>query len=498
MAVPTAPQGYTVPALGRAWLPSGVDDGEDAPELRWPSSIAVYARMEREDPQIESALAAALLPIKRTSWRIEQGNSPADVAEGVARDLGLPLVGRADVVENRQASRFSFGQHLAEALTALVFGHSFFEQQYEWDKAAGRFRLRKLGWRPPATLGEIVVASDGGLVGIRQSEGGKLIGVNRLVAYAHDRRGGNWLGRSMLRPMYKPWILKDRMLRVGSETVERNGMGVPIYEASKPSELITTPEYDERQKTEIADGLKLATGVRSGSTAGASIAHGASLRMAGVDGNLPDAKAWVQYYDDQINRAVLAHFLNLGQKTGSWALGSTFADFFALGLQSIAKDFASVFQQHVIDDMVDVNWGTGTPSPRLVFDEIGSTSPVTAEALQSLLQTGAIVADDPLERFVRHRFQLPDPDPATARPLVGGQGGGTESSTTGIDTKAEAEEKAIRATAAGTTFRMGATPESAAAVFGLDGLRFVPGATSVSIKTPGEDAPPEPDPEEGQ
>lgn len=411
-----------VPQVGRAWMPSGMDDGEEAPQLRWPACIAVYGRMEREDPQIESALLAALLPIKRTSWRIDAGNASPDVAEAVARDLGLPLVGRSDMLDERQASRFSFGQHLSEAMSALVFGHAFFEQQYAWDEGAGRFRLWKLGWRPPATIDKVSVAPDGGLVGIRQYESQDLIAVDRLVAYVHQRRGGNWLGRSMLRSMYKPWMLKDRMLRVGSETVERNGMGVPIYEAGPVSELLVDPaEVEARQKAEVEAGLKLATGLRSGTSAGAAIGHGAKLRMAGVEGSLPDAQKWVEYYDSQINRAVLAHFLNLGQKTGSWALGSTFADFFALGLQSIAKDFADVFQQHVIDDLVDINWGPGTPSPRLVFDEIGSTSPITAEALQSLLQTGAIVADDPLERFVRHRFQLPDPDPQTARPLVGGQ-----------------------------------------------------------------------------
>jgi len=423
MAVPVAPLGYTVSASARSWLPAGEDVEEDAPQLRWPESVKIFGRMEREDSQIESALAAALLPIKRTGWRIDAAGSPADVADRVARNLGLPLVGAESSRSEaeRMGGRFSFGQHLEEALTSLVFGHAFFEQQFEWDPVAGWFRLRKLGWRPPATLDKVEVAADGGLIGIRQNEGGKLIPVDRLVAYAHGRRGGNWLGRSMLRSMYKPWILKDRMLRVGSETVERNGMGVPIYEASEVSQLVLDPaEIETRQNAEIAEGLKLAQGLRSGQTAGAAIPNGAKLRMSGVEGDLPDAEKWVRYYDEQINRAVLAHFLNLGQKTGSWALGSTFADFFALGLQSVAKDFADVFQQHVIEDLVDINWGPQVPAPRLVWDEIGSTSPITAEAIQSLLQTSAVIPDDKLEAFLRHRFQLPQADPQTARQQASG------------------------------------------------------------------------------
>lgn len=423
MTVPTSPQGYTVGTIARSWMPAGEDVEEDAPQLRWPASVRIYARMEREDPQIESALLAALLPIHATSWRIDTAGAPAEVAEWVARCVGLPLVGAAEdgVSRDRLAGRFNFEQHLDEALTALVFGHAFFEQQYEWDQAAGRYRLAKLGWRPPATIAEVQVAPDGGLDAIRQQDGKAPIRVDRLVAYAHQRRGGNWLGRSMLRSMYKPWILKDRMLRVGSETVERNGMGVPIYESTEPSALILDPEeIDSRQKAEIAEGLKLAQGLRSGSTSGAAIAHGAKLRMAGVEGQLPDAEKWVRYYDEQINRSVLAHFLNLGVKTGSWALGSTFADFFALGLQSVANEFARVFQQHVIEDLVDVNWGPATPAPRLVWDEIGSTSPATAEALQSLVQTRVVVPDDGLEQYMRHRYRLPTADPSTARAVATG------------------------------------------------------------------------------
>jgi hypothetical protein len=59
--------------------------------------------------------------------------------------------------------------------------------------------------------------------------------------------------------------------------------------------------------------------------------------LVGVDGDLPDADTPIRYHDEQIARAVLAHFLNLGTQTGSWALGTTFADFFTLSLQSVAS-----------------------------------------------------------------------------------------------------------------------------------------------------------------
>jgi hypothetical protein len=61
----------------------------------------------------------------------------------------------------------------------------------------------------------------------------------------------------------------------------------------------------------------------------------------------------VRYFDEQIARAVLAHFLNLGTQTGSWALGSTFADFFVSSLQATAQQVADTATQHIVEDWVD-------------------------------------------------------------------------------------------------------------------------------------------------
>ena len=148
---------------------------------------------------------------------------------------------------------------------------------------------------------------------------------------------------------------------------------------------------------------------------GASIPSGAKLTLRGVEGDLPDTDKPIRYHDEQIARAVLAHFLNLGTETGSWALGSTFADFFAGSLQASALHLADVTQQHVIDDLIDLNWGEGEPAPRLVFDEIGASSPATAEAINLLVEAGVLTPDDTLEDHIRQTRGLPVRDTATTR-----------------------------------------------------------------------------------
>lgn len=419
--VPTTEDGYSVGQNSTFW---DTPDDEKVPELQWPRNIEVYDQMRRTDAQVISVLRAVQLPIRRTTWRIDPASAAPEVVEFVAANLGLPVLGQDAVARPRTGDRFSWPEHLQLALTCLPFGHSVFEQQYRIERdenGVPRAYLRKLGWRPPKTISRIDVAPDGGLVAIEQGTVGTdkhRMEVNRLVVYVNEREGGNWLGQSLLRPAYKFWVLKDKMLRIQAQTIDRNGMGVPVVEAPEmPKDIYDPVEYTKRQDAEIKRGLKIAQMFRSGRQAGASIAHGASIKLLGVEGTLPDAEKPIRYYDEQMGRAVLANFLNLGgdNSKGSYALGETFADFFTLSLQTIALSIADTATKHIVEDLVDHNFGPGTPAPRIVFDEIGSQQRITAAALKDLVDSGVITADESLERFARQTYNLPERDQATER-----------------------------------------------------------------------------------
>jgi hypothetical protein len=383
-------------------------DEETTPELRWPDSVKVYDQMRGQDAQVASVLRAVTLPVRRTPWRVDPAGARARVTQMVADDLGLPIVGKNPKPQPRIRDRFSWAEHLHLALLMLPFGHMFFEQVYRVD--GDRARLRKLAPRLPKTIEEIDVADDGGLNWIRQygsktSQRQQPIPVDRLVAYVHEREGGNWLGRSLLRPAYKHWLIKDRLLRVQAQTIERNGMGIPLYKASE-------------SETDLTAGAGMAQAWRAGESAGSAVPHGADLVLRGVEGDLPDADKPIRYHDEQIARAVLAHFLNLGTQTGSWALGTTFADFFTLSLQTLAQQIADVATQHIVEDLVDVNFGPTEPAPRIVFDEIGSRQAATAAAIKSLYDAGALKPDEPLREFIRQQYGMPGEDPDTAAPAT--------------------------------------------------------------------------------
>jgi phage gp29-like protein len=178
-------------------------------------------------------------------------------------------------------------------------------------------------------------------------------------------------------------------------SVDRNGQGVPIYTGA------------EGEK-DLSAGKKMATQIRGGSNAGGAIPNGAEMHLRGVEGSTVDIDKFVRYQDEQIARAVLAHFLNLGSQTGSWALGSTFADFFTLSLQSIAEDYRDTATAHVVEDLVDINFGRSEPAPRLYFEEIGKRGDVE-NSLTQMRRLAGLEDDDDLADFLRQHVGTAQP-----------------------------------------------------------------------------------------
>lgn len=400
------------------WQPGPNSDilTDTAREFRdWRTAMPVFNRM-RTDEQISAVLLAVTLPIRATTWRVDPAGADIEVARSVGDQLGLPVIGdesRPPTMAGR--NRFDFDDHLRMALLSLPFGCMFFEQVYELDgdEFTGRTVLRKLAPRLPWTLTEINVARDGGLVSIEQTAaeaarnplgepvtrktvGRIVIPVNRMVAYAHDREGGDWSGRSILRPAYRSWLLKDELLRIEALAARRNGLGVPVYENPENS----TP-------ADIEKGRQMASAYRAGDSAAASLPPGAKLDLKGVTGTVMNPRQAIDYHDGQIGRSVLAHFLNLGGSGGSYALASTQADLFTTSVCSVATTFARTFNAHVVSDIVDMGFGPNVAVPQVIFDDIGASSLSIATAIRTLVDARVITVDRPLQDYVRRELGLP-------------------------------------------------------------------------------------------
>lgn len=423
MSALTRELGFTNAFPGMLSAFSQWDQFEQVPELLWPNSVRTFTRMWREESRIASVYYAIGLPIQLTPWRIDPNGARDEVVQFVATNLGLPIMGDNNPApKGRTRDRFSWPKHLQVALRYLLFGHQVFEQVYRIDDS-GRANLRKLASRPSSTIAYWDVALDGGLRAVYQWPPGTSFGsplgtasggfasemeipVNRLVVYVRDPDPGVWVGNSLLRPAYKSWLLKDEFIRIEATAARRNGMGVPV---------ITAPESESEARIgsqDLQPYLNIAQQYRGGNNAGVALPNGSTFELAGVKGALPSGfiRQAVEYHDKQMALAALAHFLNL-DRGGSYALASVQADTFSQGVQQVASDICDTAQAHVVEDLVDINFGADEGCPLLTFDEIGSRQDASAAALQLLVNSGLITPDPNLEAFERQQMGLPQVDP---------------------------------------------------------------------------------------
>lgn len=350
-------------------LPWGqwVDDVEQAPQLKWPLSIRIYDDMGN-DAQCQGLYLGATAAIQRYVWYIDPNDCPMRYVKALAADLNLPIgLGEAKDAMNsavkrarlRTRKRFSWYLHIATALKAMKYGHYYFEQvgDVRNDGPGGNpmWHLQKLGPRHPRTITEIIVAQDGGLVAVKQGYGGSLpgitstpvpiIGVDQLVAYIWDQEPGNWVGRSMYRPMYRNYLIKDRLLRVDAIKHERNGVGMPVIEAPEGA---TGPQ--------IKDLDQMAQEYKVGERGGGALPYGAKLTLQGTQGTLPDTIASMRFQNEEMARSMLMMFMQLGQtETGSRSLGKTFIDWFSIQQEMIADWLADTANEHIVEDWWEWN-----------------------------------------------------------------------------------------------------------------------------------------------
>lgn len=418
---PVTEKGYVNPLGGimSGWSQDG-DQFETVTDLLWPRSIQTYSRMARDDSRLSSILQAISLPIRLTTWRIDPAGASDEVTRHVADNLGLPIVGDdSGRTHRRSKGRFSWGGHLQQALAYLQYGHSIFETVYRVQD--GRVHLSKLSPRPQSTIAWWNVARDGGLLSVEQwpaglyaapgmsvaasaSGGRSEIPIDRLLVYVRDPDPGVWQGNSILRPAYKNYILKDELLRIEAAAARRHGIGVPAAWA---------PPDESHDPERVAEYQKAASAYQGGSSAGIGLPAEARFEILGPTGAPMDPRRAIEYHDHQMALVALAHFLNLDGKGGSYALASVQQDTFVQAVGAVADHVRETAQAHVIDDLVDWNWGSDEPAPRLVFDSIGSRQDATASALQQLVNAGLLTPDPRLESFVRQITGLPSPDTET-------------------------------------------------------------------------------------
>jgi hypothetical protein len=372
----------------------------------------------RNDSQIDGLHSGATWPIVRYKWYIDPNGCDRTRVERLAKDLGLPIKGDPpNKPKPRSKHRFVFRRHMQDAFLSLIYGFYFFEQVGYTD-SENYWHLRKLAPRPPSTIDAIIRAGDGGLVAIRQNISTAMrtngvpgtlpeIPVDRLVGYIWDMEGANWTGRPMIRSCYRNWLIKDRLLRVDAIKHERNGVGMPL--------AIGAPGMTD---AELRDLAKYAQSLKAGESGGGAVPHDTDLKLLGVEGTIPNTIESIKFHNEEMARRFLMMFLQLGDTLhGSRSLGKDFISYFQVAQEQLANWFMDTFNEHVIEDYWDWNYGeadTEELAPLVAYERDDDPRFAVAD-LGLMIQNNVIQVDDELEQAVREAMDLPEKDASTIR-----------------------------------------------------------------------------------
>lgn len=404
---PSSEKGLATTGVGLQPWAQLVEDNEYVPLLMFPQSVKTYEKMFT-DAQVKGLYSGTVLPLQRFRYRLNPNGAKAQVVSKLSTDYGIPIKGKEeDFKIGRRRGRFSWSKHLELLLKYLLFGFYYFEQVGEVnpEKYGDEYwHLKKLAPRPPRTVSEALVEKDGGLKGIKQlgvinSElGSPDIPITQLLCYVNEQEGGNWYGTSLLRSVYRNWLIKDRLLRVDALKHEKNGMGTAVFKAPPDADA------DEMAKYEA-----LARSQKVHEEGGVAVPDGADFKLVGVTGSIPDTVASINMHNEEMARNFLMMFMNLSQGSsgqGSYALGSSFLEFFAFAQEQYASYICDTFTAHMLEDDVDWNWGPDEQCPVLEWMRPEYEDIPTAD-LALLVEKGIIKMDPELEEIIRSKYHLP-------------------------------------------------------------------------------------------
>jgi len=369
-------------------------------ELRSPRKRAdLYDEMRRSDYQIKMCLKAVKNPIKSATWEVQ----PADDSEDAKLD--------AELIEQIlfHDLDMDWTQQLGEILTFIDFGFSAFEITdkvvFDHPKFGTYNAIQSLGFRSQRTIERFNLDyATGRLASVTQYSFGDLyktvdIPAEFLILFSLDQEGSNYEGVSALRSCYGCWLRKDTYMKL-------NAMGIEKYAIPTPMAEIPAGKENSDQYKNLIDSLQDYTTHQS---AYLTFPAGWKISLNNNSYDPSKVETSIDSEDKRMVKAFLANFLELGMNSvGSFAMSSTFQEFFVSGIEHIANEIESKFNRMVIPRLIQMNRGPRDAYPKLahsgVSDKAGKEF---AEVMKYFVDAQVVVPDDPLEDSIRKRYKLP-------------------------------------------------------------------------------------------
>lgn len=346
------------------------------------------------DEKISSCLSAYRSPLLRMQFDVV----PVD-------DTESEMV-KAEQVKNNlfEWMETTFSQFLSEATTSLEWGHSVFEKIFDrWEQG---WYLKKMAFRKQSSIEKWTIGNDE--AGITQvvsyPERGKTtfeIPMDKVMLLTHNPVGDNYVGNSILRPIYRMWKTKFNYWKFDNAIKEKYAGG--IVKAFAPREI--SPEDKAEYYTMIAE---MTATKRNGIVFPWTKEDGYDIEF--MDLKIGDTKLLetIELIDNKMSEALLTSFIDSAGSgsAGSHARTESLVQFFMNSINSFANNFCSSFNKQVMEEYAYLNgW---KQAPQLSFTPLSAKDNIGDIALvvERFVKSGVVTPTIDVENEMRERLGL--------------------------------------------------------------------------------------------
>ena len=394
---------------------------EFLPELQGLRGIQAYTEMIDNDATVGGVWFAIENLMRKCDFTIEPGGETAKDKEA------------AEFIEScMEDMEDTWEDTLSEILSFLPYGWSYHEIVYKRRMGKtgdpmtnSKYSDKLIGWRKlpiraqDTLFGWEYKDDSDDLTGMTQVPPPEFkqrtIPLNRALHFRTRSRKANPEGRSIFRTAYRAWYFKKRLEEIEGYGMERDLAGFPVLYAPEGMDIWNTE--DEEMQAAYAEALSIVSRIRRDAMEGVVLPGGDSgwkLELLASSGKRQfDTNAIIDRYDKRIATSVLADFVMLGQQqVGSFALADSKTKIFALAVGAYLDVICEVFNNQGIPRLIDANdphFKGITDYPRMVHGDIEEQDLTTfANFIKTMIESGALVPDEQLEKEIRRVGHLPE------------------------------------------------------------------------------------------
>lgn len=385
-------------------------------DFQFPQSLDRYEAM-RCTPVIAGLLKILELSVLGDEWSIVPAAKDTSAYATVAatrleENLRAELEWRGPT---GNVSSQSFDDALRNYLLCLPFGFSF--DEICWRYQGHEVAIAKLAPRLPRSVNQFIAHPDNpsDLEYIQQNvydsrSGWPKIPANKITLCVFNREGDNFTGRSLLRPLWQPYFIKDGVLRVQAMAVERNGMGVPqAFTLDSAARL----SADDRTVLEA-----IVRRWRAGDASGVVMPPGYKTELTTANTNATDNINLLQYLDRQQAMGLVLMILTAGlDGGGAYAQSQTQDSISQRVVGSIKQQIAGYINNGFVYQWWRLNFEGKCRRPEFQFaNRVYFTLNDLLDIVGKLVNSQLFVPSEPDEDWIRQQLNLPKKKAPVAAP----------------------------------------------------------------------------------